>query len=87
VGRALAGGHRRAVLATKVGLVDTGRPDPSGNTTTVVNNGRPEQYVVPIPGTKTPKFLADNAAAADLELSAADLAELDAVPAPQGARY
>jgi aryl-alcohol dehydrogenase-like predicted oxidoreductase len=45
------------------------------------------RHVVPIPGTKTPKYLADNAAAADLELSAADLAELDALPAPEGARY
>jgi aryl-alcohol dehydrogenase-like predicted oxidoreductase len=44
-------------------------------------------HVVPIPGTKTPKYLADNAGAADVELSAADLAELDALPAPEGARY
>jgi aryl-alcohol dehydrogenase-like predicted oxidoreductase len=43
--------------------------------------------VVPIPGTKTPKYLVDNASAADVELSAADLAELDALPAPEGARY
>jgi aryl-alcohol dehydrogenase-like predicted oxidoreductase len=50
----------------------------------VVAQGR---YVVPIPGTKTPKYLAENAGAGDLELSAADLAELDAVPAPEGARY
>ncbi len=45
------------------------------------------RYVVPIPGTKTPKYLADNAGAADIGLSAADLAELDALPAPEGARY
>jgi aryl-alcohol dehydrogenase-like predicted oxidoreductase len=45
------------------------------------------RHVVPIPGTKTPKYLADNAGAADVELSAADLAELDALPAPQGTRY
>lgn len=50
----------------------------------VLSQGR---YVVPIPGTKTPKYLADNAGAADIELSAAHLAELDALPAPQGARY
>jgi aryl-alcohol dehydrogenase-like predicted oxidoreductase len=50
----------------------------------VLSQGR---HVVPIPGTKTPKYLADNAAAADIELSAAHLAELDALPAPQGARY
>jgi aryl-alcohol dehydrogenase-like predicted oxidoreductase len=45
------------------------------------------RYVVPIPGTKTPKYLADNAGAADIQLSATDLAELDALPAPEGARY
>ncbi|WP_046726796.1 aldo/keto reductase [Streptomyces humi] len=44
-------------------------------------------HVVPIPGTKTPKYLADNAGGADLRLSPADLAELDALPAPAGARY
>ncbi|HEY6782605.1 MAG TPA: aldo/keto reductase, partial [Candidatus Dormibacteraeota bacterium] len=43
--------------------------------------------VVPIPGTKTPKYLADNAAAATVELGAADLAELDALPEPEGTRY
>jgi aryl-alcohol dehydrogenase-like predicted oxidoreductase len=45
------------------------------------------RYVVPIPSTKTPKYLADNAGAAGVELSAADLAEVDALPAPEGARY
>jgi aryl-alcohol dehydrogenase-like predicted oxidoreductase len=44
-------------------------------------------HVVPIAGTKTPRYLADNAGAADVVLSAADLADLDALPAPQGARY
>jgi aryl-alcohol dehydrogenase-like predicted oxidoreductase len=43
--------------------------------------------VIPIPGTKTPKYLTENAAAADVELSPADLAELDAIPAPVGGRY
>jgi aryl-alcohol dehydrogenase-like predicted oxidoreductase len=43
--------------------------------------------VIPIPGTKTPMYLADNAGAADVELSATDLADLDALPAPQGSRY
>jgi aryl-alcohol dehydrogenase-like predicted oxidoreductase len=45
------------------------------------------RYVVPIPGTKTPKYLADNAGAADVALTAEDLAELDALPAPTGTRY
>jgi aryl-alcohol dehydrogenase-like predicted oxidoreductase len=50
----------------------------------VLTRGR---LVVPIPGTKTPGYLADNAGAADIELSEADLAELDTLPAPEGARY
>ncbi|MFF4653377.1 aldo/keto reductase [Streptomyces sp. NPDC001380] len=45
------------------------------------------ERVVPIPGTKTPKYLADNAGGAGVRLSEADLAELDAIPAPVGARY
>jgi aryl-alcohol dehydrogenase-like predicted oxidoreductase len=45
------------------------------------------RYVVPIPGTKTPKYLTDNAGAADIQLSADDLAELDTLPLPQGSRY
>jgi aryl-alcohol dehydrogenase-like predicted oxidoreductase len=45
------------------------------------------RYVVPIPGTKTPAYLADNVGAADLALTPADLADLDAIPAPEGARY
>jgi len=43
------------------------------------------RYVVPIPGTKTAKYLADNVAAADLVLGEADLADLNALPAPVGA--
>jgi aryl-alcohol dehydrogenase-like predicted oxidoreductase len=45
------------------------------------------RQVIPIPGTKTPKYLSDNAAAADLTLSAADLAELESAPTPTGSRY
>lgn len=44
-------------------------------------------HLAPIPGTKRVKYLEENAAAADVELSAADLAELNAIPAPAGARY
>ncbi|MBP2703709.1 aldo/keto reductase [Microbispora sp. RL4-1S] len=44
-------------------------------------------HVVPIPGTKTPEYLADNAGAANIRLSPDDLADLDAIPAPVGARY
>jgi aryl-alcohol dehydrogenase-like predicted oxidoreductase len=50
----------------------------------VLRQGR---YVVPIPGTKTLRYLEDNAGAAELELTAQDLAELDALPAPVGSRY
>jgi aryl-alcohol dehydrogenase-like predicted oxidoreductase len=44
-------------------------------------------HVVPIPGTKKVRWLEENAAAAAVTLSADDLAELDALPAPVGARY
>ena len=43
--------------------------------------------VVPIPGTKRLRYLEDNVGAADLSLSADDLAELDALPEAVGARY
>jgi len=43
--------------------------------------------VVPIPGTKTLRYLTDNAGAADVQLGDDDLAELDAVPAASGGRY
>jgi aryl-alcohol dehydrogenase-like predicted oxidoreductase len=42
---------------------------------------------VPIPGTKKLRYLEENAAAADVTLGAADLAELDSLPEPVGARY
>src|SRR5918992_4793134 len=45
------------------------------------------EYVVPIPGTRRRSRLEENAAAADLRLTADDLAELDALPAPAGTRY
>ena len=43
--------------------------------------------MLPIPGTKRSTYLRDNVGAADIELTAVDLAELDAVPAPVGTRY
>ncbi|MCW2607433.1 MAG: aldo/keto reductase [Frankiales bacterium] len=45
------------------------------------------ETVVPIPGTKKLPYLEQNAGAADVVLSPADLAELDALPATAGARY
>jgi aryl-alcohol dehydrogenase-like predicted oxidoreductase len=45
------------------------------------------EHIVPIPGTKRRIRLEENAAAGLLTLSDADLAELDALPAPVGARY
>jgi aryl-alcohol dehydrogenase-like predicted oxidoreductase len=44
-------------------------------------------HIVPIPGTKRRSRLEENAAAATLSLTPDDLAELDALPAPVGARY
>lgn len=43
--------------------------------------------IVPIPGTKRISYLEENVAADEIELSAAQLAALDAVAAPTGARY
>jgi aryl-alcohol dehydrogenase-like predicted oxidoreductase len=43
--------------------------------------------MIPIPGTRRAERLEENAAAASVELSADDLAELDGLPAPAGARY
>jgi aryl-alcohol dehydrogenase-like predicted oxidoreductase len=43
--------------------------------------------IVPIPGTKRLTYLADNLGAVSVNLTAADLAELDALPAPEGTRY
>jgi aryl-alcohol dehydrogenase-like predicted oxidoreductase len=45
------------------------------------------EHVVPIPGTKRIAYLEENLAAAELVLSADDLAELDALPAAVGERY
>jgi len=45
------------------------------------------EQVVPIPGTKKLAYLEENAAAADVQLGEADLAEMDALPAPVGSRY
>ena len=46
-----------------------------------------DERIVPIPGTKRIERLEENAAAANLRLSVEDLAELDTVPPPVGARY
>jgi len=46
-----------------------------------------DEQVIPIPGTRRPERLEENAAAARLELSAADVAELDRLPAAAGERY
>jgi len=45
------------------------------------------EHVVPIPGSRRPEHVAENAAAAQIVLDSADLARLDALPAPVGARY
>lgn len=44
-------------------------------------------HVVPIPGTKRVAYLEENAAAAEVELSGSDLADLDGLPAALGSRY
>ena len=45
------------------------------------------EHVVPIPGTKRVAYLEENAAAAEVILTADDLRELDAIPAAEGMRY
>ncbi|GAA2244603.1 aldo/keto reductase [Streptomyces amakusaensis] len=45
------------------------------------------EHVIPIPGTKSPRFLAENIGAVSLRLTERDLADLDAVPAAVGDRY
>jgi aryl-alcohol dehydrogenase-like predicted oxidoreductase len=45
------------------------------------------ERIVPIPGTRRVVRLEENAAAADIELTPDDLAELDALPIPSGSRY
>jgi len=45
------------------------------------------EHVLAIPGTQREKYLEQNVAAAEIELTAADLADLDAIPAPVGGRY
>jgi aryl-alcohol dehydrogenase-like predicted oxidoreductase len=45
------------------------------------------EHVLPIPGTKRISYLQENLGAADLELAAEDLAELDAMPASVAPRY
>ncbi|GAB2801737.1 aldo/keto reductase [Actinoallomurus bryophytorum] len=44
-------------------------------------------HVIPIPGTKKRRYLHENTMAAGVDLTDEDLAELDAVPPPVGARY
>ena len=45
------------------------------------------EHVLAIPGTQRRKYLEENVAAADVELTGAELEELDAIPAPVGERY
>src|SRR5215471_16665492 len=45
------------------------------------------EHVLAIPGTQRRKYLEENVAAAEIELTAAELAELDAIPAAAGGRY
>ena len=45
------------------------------------------EHVLAIPGTQRRKYLEENVGAASVELTAEELAELDAIPAPVGGRY
>jgi aryl-alcohol dehydrogenase-like predicted oxidoreductase len=43
--------------------------------------------IIPIPGTRNPEHLRENAAAVNLTLHADEIAFLTALPAPEGSRY
>ena len=45
------------------------------------------EHVLAIPGTQRRKYLEENVAAADIDFTPDELAELDAIPAPVGGRY
>jgi aryl-alcohol dehydrogenase-like predicted oxidoreductase len=45
------------------------------------------EHVLAIPGTQRRKYLEENVAAADVDLSPEDLQELDAIPLPTAGRY
>ncbi len=45
------------------------------------------EHVIPIPGTKKSRYLRENVGAAEVRLTAAELAELDSLPAAVGNRY
>jgi aryl-alcohol dehydrogenase-like predicted oxidoreductase len=45
------------------------------------------EHVLVIPGTQRRKYLEENVGAASIELTAEEMAELDAIPAPVGGRY
>jgi aryl-alcohol dehydrogenase-like predicted oxidoreductase len=45
------------------------------------------EHVLAIPGTQRRRYLEENVAAADLDLTPAELEELEALPAPVGGRY
>jgi aryl-alcohol dehydrogenase-like predicted oxidoreductase len=45
------------------------------------------EHVLAIPGTQRRKYLEENVAAAAIELTPEELAQLDAIPAPAGGRY
>jgi aryl-alcohol dehydrogenase-like predicted oxidoreductase len=45
------------------------------------------EHVLAIPGTQRRRYLEENAAAADIDLTEEELLELDAIPAPVGGRY
>jgi aryl-alcohol dehydrogenase-like predicted oxidoreductase len=56
----------------------------------LIAKGTLDAPVVPIPGTRRPEFVRENAASADVRLSPAQIAELDALFVPEavsGARY
>jgi aryl-alcohol dehydrogenase-like predicted oxidoreductase len=74
-----------AILATVRSVAD--RRDATPGQVALAWDVAQGDRVVPIPGTKRLERIAENAGAADLELSAEDLESLDRLPDPVGNRY
>jgi aryl-alcohol dehydrogenase-like predicted oxidoreductase len=82
----------REALEANLAIVDrvrevAGRHDATPGQVALAWTLAQDERVVPIPGTKRPERVDENAGAAALALTADDLAELDAMPAAVGARY
>ena len=76
--------NRRIVDVVRAVAARRGTPPPA----VALARGQAQgEHVNPLPGTTKVERLRENLAAADLALTSDDMAQLDAIPAAQGARY